>query len=173
MSKGNPESNWPQAKISKVPDIGANIGRLNEVMNLTPCKKNDPQGVAERINQMFEFCKEENRRPTVELLSAFIGVNRTTLWKWIEDENSEAGKLVERAKEIINVLLTEMALSKKAPYEMIIWLQKNHYLYRDISEHHFVQDKEPLPTRENIIQALPDIIPGEHDFDDEVFGDDE
>lgn len=162
----NPHSNFPQAKVSEIPDIGKSIGRLDEVMNLPPCKKNEPKEVEERIKQMFQFCKEDNRRPTVELLSAFLGVSRITLWKWQSDENSEAGRLVERAKEVINALLTEMAMTNKAPYPYVIWSQKNNEGYREVVELIPTRERETLPTKESIINKLPDLAPGEKDNED-------
>ena len=77
-------------------------------MELPPCKKCDPEGIKERIGLMFKYCEENDRRPTVELLSVFVGVSRTTLWQWEQDEHSEAGRIVARAKAAINAIITEI-----------------------------------------------------------------
>ena len=115
---------------------------------------------------MFKFCEEEERRPTVELLSAFLGVSRVALWKWQRDEESEAGRLIERAKAIINAFITELAMSGKAPYQYVIWNQKNNEGYRDVVEIVPGSVEKDLPDKEKIIKSLPDVLPGENDNDD-------
>ncbi len=166
MAKGNPSSNYPAAKLSQVPDIGKYMGRLDEIMELPPCKKSEPEEVKKRIGMMFKFCEEEERRPTVELLSAFLGVSRVALWKWQRDEESEAGRLIERAKAIINAFITELAMSGKAPYQYVIWNQKNNEGYRDVVEIVPGTVEKDLPDKEKIIKSLPDVLPGENDNDD-------
>lgn len=49
MAKGNPSSNYPAAKLSQIPKIGEYIKRFDELMELPPCKKCDPEGIKERI----------------------------------------------------------------------------------------------------------------------------
>ena len=114
MSKGNHNSNWPTAQQPNIThgEMSQYLNKFDEILNLPPCKKNDAEGVRKRIIEMFEYCEKEGRRPTVELLSAFMGVSRMALWKWQQDPQSEAGRLVERAKELINVLITEPLCAK-------------------------------------------------------------
>ena len=52
MAKGNPNSNYPAAKLSQIPKIGEYIKRFDELMELPPCKKCDPEGIKERIGLM-------------------------------------------------------------------------------------------------------------------------
>ena len=56
MAKGNPNSNYPAAKLSQIPKIGEYIKRFDELMELPPCKKCDPEGIKERIGLMFKYC---------------------------------------------------------------------------------------------------------------------
>lgn len=163
MAKGNPNSNFPAAKISQIPDVGKFVSGFDKIMELPPCRKNEPEEVQKRIEMMFKFCEENGRRPTVELLSVFLGVSRTGLWKWEHDENSEAGKIIGRAKAAINAIITEIGFSGTSPYQYAIWCQKNNFGYRDVFE--FVPGKnveDDLPSKETIIKKLPDLLPEEN-----------
>lgn len=166
MSKGNPNSNYPTAKLSQVPGVGEYSKRFGEIMDLPPCRKCDPEGIKERIGMMFKYCEENDRRPTVELLSVFVGVSRTTLWQWGQDENSEAGRIIERAKAAINAIITEIGFSGAAPYQYVIWNQKNNYGYRDVVELlPGTTNTVDLPDKEKIIKSLPNQLENETDSD--------
>lgn len=173
MAKGNPNSNYPAAKLSQVPKIGEYIKRFDELMEMPPCKKCDPEEIKERIRLMFKYCEENDRRPTVELLSVFVGVSRTTLWQWEQDEHSEAGRIVARAKAAINAIITEIGFAGAAPYPYIIWNQKNNYGYREVME--IIpgsKGTDDLPDKEKIIKSLPDFVESDTESDDEdIFGD--
>lgn len=167
----NYNSNYPAAKLSQVPDIGNYLKEFDEIMKIPPCRKSDPEGVRERISKMFQYCEENNRRPTVELLSAFIGVSRMSLWKWQQDETSEAGKLIEQAKALINAFLTELALTGNAPYPYVIWSQKNNEGYKEVVEILPGNKESELPEKEQIIKSLPEQLPDEIELElDELLG---
>lgn len=173
MAKGNQISNYPAAKLSQVPKIGEYTKQFGKLMELPPCRKCDPEGIKERVAMMFKYCEENDRRPTVELLSVFVGVSRVTLWQWEQDEHSEAGRAVERAKAAINAIITEIGFSGTAPYQYVIWNQKNNYGYRDVVE--VVpgsKGTDDLPDKEKIIKSIPDFVASDTEPDNEdILGD--
>lgn len=173
MAKGNPNSNYPTAKLSQVPGVGEYSKRFSEIMKLPPCRKCDPTEIKQRIEMMFKYCEENDRRPTVELLSVFVGVSRTTLWQWEQDEDSEAGRIVERAKAAINAIITEIGFSGAAPYQFVIWNQKNNYGYKDVVELlPGNKNIDNLPDKEKIIKSLPKQLECEADLDlEDILGD--
>ena len=166
--KGNPNSNYPAAKLSQVSKIGEYVKRFDELMELPPCRKCDPESVRERIKMMFKYCEENDRWPTVELLSVFIGVSRTTLWQWEQDEHSEAGRIVAHAKAAVNAIITELGFSGASPYPYVIWNQKNNYGYKGVVE--VIpggRSEDNLPDKEKIIKSLPDFVGSDMEPDNE------
>lgn len=166
----NRKNNFPNvAEPSATPqEISQSIKGFNELMKLKPCTKNEPDEVRKRIEDMFLYCENEGRKPTVELLTVFLGVTRTALWQWQQDPNSEAGQLVTQAKNLLNLLTTEWAMDGKLPYVYGIFLQKNHHGYSDTIDIAAVQRPnllETLPSKEQIIKRLPELADGETEPD--------
>lgn len=129
----NKKSNFPTTVQPQVTqeEIGEFVGMMDELRKLPPVHKNEPEKVRERLNYYFQYCTENGIKPSVEAMALCLGTSRQNLWKWENDENSEAGELVRRAKELINALLTTWTMSGKINPVYTIWLQKNNAGYSD------------------------------------------
>lgn len=159
----NKNSNFPNAKKPDCTpeEISKSLRGFDKIIELPPCTKNNPDLIRQRVAEMFRYCEAEGRKPTNEMLVTFLGVSRMCIWKWQQDESSEAGRLITQAKNLINVLLTEWGLENKVPFQMTLWLQKNWYGYRDVSDINISTSKnieEELPSRDQIIKRLPEIV---------------
>ncbi len=129
----NKNSNYPtNQKINCTPaEMGNKVLSLDELRKLPPVRKQDPDKVRERLDFYFKYCEENGLKPSVEGMSLATGISRQGMWKWEQDEHSEAGQLITRAKSLINTILTEFAMDGKLAFPYAIWLQKNHFSYSD------------------------------------------
>lgn len=152
----NKVSNFPNAAKPKATpeEIGQLVGVLDELRRLPPVNKNEPEKVKERLDYYFKYCEQNGVRCSVEGMVLALGKSRQTLWEWEHDNESKAGELVRRAKELINTLLTQWSMDGKMPFPYTIWLQKNHFSYSDnkVLEIKPYMEKEPI----NLEQQLED-----------------
>lgn len=159
------KSNFPSARASIPPEkMAEDVGKFKNIMNLPPCKKSNPEGIRQRLNEMMEFCSTEGVKPTVELMTAYLGVSRVTLLKW-QHEECEAGQIVETAKGIINAMMTEWAMRGEVAFPFIIWNQKNNYGYSEnvniTAINGAEQTLDSLPEKEEIIKRIHALPHGE------------
>lgn len=129
----NKNSNFPNnQKIDCTPtEMGEKIFSFDELRKLPPVRKQEPDKVRERLDFYFKYCEKYGLKPSVEAMALALGVRRQSLWVWEQDENSEAGQLVARAKSLINAVLTEFTMNGRLAFPYTIWLQKNHFQYAD------------------------------------------
>ncbi len=129
----NKNSNYPtNQKIDCTPtEMGDKVSLFNELRKLPPVRKQEPDGVRERLNYYFKYCEERGLKPSVEGMALCLGTSRQNLWLWEQDEHSEAGQLITRAKSLINAVLTEFTMNGRLAFPYTIWLQKNHFQYAD------------------------------------------
>ncbi len=168
----NKVSNFPNAAKPKATpqEVGQLVGIMDELRQLPPVSKGEPDLVEERLNLYFKFCTDHGIKCSVEGMQLALGRSRQCLWEWEQDAQSKAGQLVARAKELINAMLVEWSADGKMPFPFAIWLQKQHYNY---SDNHVLEVKpytEPhtISIEEQIEQAglrwdeaLQEYIPAE------------
>lgn len=129
----NSPTNW-MARLEA--DREANSGlltMLNHFRQLPPVHKNEPEQIQSRLDEYFKACSEAGAVPTIESMSLALGVSRISLWKWANDDNSEAGQIIARAREMINATIATATAGGKLNAIYSIWLQKNHFNYSDVS----------------------------------------
>lgn len=141
----NRKSNYPTTAQPQATqeEIGQLVGAMDALRKLPPVKKQEPEKVKERLDYYFKYCAENGVKPSVEALSLACGVSRQSLWEWEHDTQSESGRLVARAKELINSLLTSWTLSGKINAVYTIWLQKNNSGYSDTKTLEIKPQTEP------------------------------
>jgi len=124
----NSPTNWKEnVEIVENSNI---LSIFDKFRRLPPVSKHDVQGISERLDLYFNTCAQSKFIPTVESMTLALGVSRQAVWKW-QQEECEAGRLISRAKEYINSLLTTATLQGEVAFPYAIWLQKNHFQYSD------------------------------------------
>lgn len=91
---------------------------------------NDPDRVEDRVRWFFDQCANFNTRPTVALLAVALNTSRQTMWQW-EQKGGRLGEIISQAKRILNALLEDWSVNGKINPVSAVWLQKNHFHYRD------------------------------------------
>ncbi len=91
---------------------------------------NEPEQVRERVKWFFNQCARHDTRPTVALLAVALNTSRQTMWQW-EKRGGELGEIISQAKRILNALLEDWSVCGKINPVAAVWLQKNHFGYRD------------------------------------------
>ena len=134
----------------------------------------DPKQVEERVMQYFDFCQQHNLFPGIAGLSNWLGVHRDTLnsWKRGEFRKDTHQKIIQRAYDLIEVVLTDMLMDDRIPSPTGIFLLKSMFGYRDRFdiglEAAAKQSRDPLAdlrttdaelARKYLIDAIPDDDP--------------
>jgi hypothetical protein len=104
---------------------------FDKFRQLQAVRKNNPEEVAERLNKYFSMCSESDLLPSVESMCLCLGISRQTACEWEKDVNSESGRLVRRAKDLVNSMITQGAMVGSINAIYTIWLQKNNAGYAD------------------------------------------
>lgn len=175
MAKGNPNSNFPNAQqpTLKPGEMGDIVAAMEELRELPEINTNAPDELEKRVKFFFEWCIEKQLRPGVELLALSIGVSRQTLWNW-EQTGGRKGEIVGRAKQVIASLLEQWSICGKINPATSCFLLKNHFGYRDQYEVAAVpvNPLNSLPTKEEIVKGIPQMMSNEKEPDiEDILGD--
>lgn len=131
-------NNFPTSvvKNNKMPPemIENSLETMQSFFDLPPIKKGDCEGLQERLDNFFSECSTKQMIPSVELLSCALGVSRQTIWQWENSNDKEFARLIIQAKNIINALMVQGALTGNQNFAYTIWLQKNNYGYKENME---------------------------------------
>jgi hypothetical protein len=126
---------------------------FDKFRQLQAVRKNNPEEVAERLNKYFSMCSESDLLPSVESMCLCLGISRQTACEWERDVNSESGRLVRRAKDLVNSMITQAAMFGSINAIYTIWLQKNNAGYADspqkIEVSHTSDDSEVMQELEH------------------------
>lgn len=161
MSKGNPNSNFPNAQkpAVKPAEMSGTVAAIEELRELPKVNSNDPEELENRIQHFFAWCVEKQLRPGVELLALALGTTRQSLWNW-EHEGGARGEIIGRAKQVLAALLEQWSLCGKLNPVTSCFLFKNHWNYKDQFSITTAQPNN-IPTKEEIIKSIPQIAKGE------------
>lgn len=122
--------NYPAQQQPKL-EPGELAVKINTVKGLSDWEfTNDPDLVEKRIDWFFKYCAERDIRPTVALLAVALNTSRQTLWGW-EQKGGRLGNSISQAKRVLNALLEDWEVTGRINPVAAIWLQKNHFLYRE------------------------------------------
>lgn len=103
----------------------------------------DAKQIADRCQWYFEYCAEHDVRPTIQALCLSLGCVRQTLINW-ESEDSERGRIITRAKQIIRTLIEQWSVSGRLSPPISIFWSKNVLGYVDTVQVTAVQQESPL-----------------------------
>lgn len=113
---------------------GDNTKYLNHSLKIAELPRIDTKNIEqlkERITRYFEICAEDDMKPSVAGLALAIGVDRRTLWKWTQSENSDRVDTVKRAYAILDLQMNDYMQNGKINPVSGIFLMKNNFGYQD------------------------------------------
>lgn len=130
-------------------DIAKAINASFKYLNV-PRPQNDDE-IAERINNYFQDCFDNDDIPLIENMALAIGVTRTTLWEWEnggKGSNPVRANMVKKAKEILAGIDAFLVSKGKIPQVTYIFRAKNFFGMKDQQEV-VVTPNNPLGDEQN------------------------
>lgn len=140
----------PEDERKRILSFNMALLRLNKV------DKNNVQQVSDRVNDYMSICERYNILPTVASFALAFGIDRVTLWTWINNKND-----VIKNPEVLNILKSIYS-SINAQYEVMLtegkiipvsgfFMLQNNYGYRNTTDHVITTAAE---NNENIIDIV-------------------
>lgn len=136
-----------------------------ELMSWPVIDHTDPKQVEDRCAKYFEFCAETGSKPGMAALALALGIDRMTLWRYLNGITSPAatvGPVLKRAYAVMNMLMEEFMVSGKINVVAGIFLLKNNYGYKDQTDV-VVTPNQPLGEQKSAetlaqeyLQSIPD-----------------
>lgn len=119
-------------------------------LSLPPIDISDPRQVEQRINEYFDFCEQNDRKPSMLGIANWLGVSRDTLnsWKRGECRADTHSDLVKKTLGMLEEILVDYFQNGKVNPTSGIFLLKNMFGYRDVTEH-VVTPPSPLQVDSN------------------------
>lgn len=105
-------------------------------MSLPPIDISDPKQVEQRMNEYFDFCESNDRKPSMIGLANWIGIDKTTLssWKRGEYRNETHSPLIIKAVEMLEELWMDYMQNGKINPASGIFIAKNLFQYKDTAD---------------------------------------
>jgi hypothetical protein len=146
-------------------ELGQMIQNAMAIYNLPDIDTNNEEQVRERIGVYFKLCAEREMKPSVSGMAMALGVDRMTLWKWVNGAVPSKPKAVidtvKKAYHILNFMIEEYMQNGKINPVSGIFLMKNNFGYRDQSEVVITpnQANSDVPTQAEIEARYRDALP--------------
>ena len=127
-----------------------------KIAKLPRINPNDPEALAQRIEEYFTVCANDSLCPAVAGFALALGIDRRTLWTWITEttgtiKNPLSLDLLKNAYSIINSQYEYMLNGNKINPVSAIFLLKNNMGYKDQTDH-------VLTARQDIPESESDIV---------------
>ena len=92
--------------------------------------------IKKKIDDFWDWCKQNDYIPDTEILCKYLNVNRSTLWRWeIDEDNSNLCNLIKNVKNDIFAYKKQLAMRGKMNATIFIFDAKNNHGYVDKIEH--------------------------------------
>ena len=98
------------------------------------------EAVRQRVLDYFNTCDANDMKPSIESLALAFGVNRKTIWSWVNDGEGtltmpvESLNMIKSAHRAINAMLADYMQDGKINPIPAIFLMKNNMGYSDQTE---------------------------------------
>lgn len=155
-------------------ELGQMIQNAMAIYNLPEIDTNNEEQVRERIGVYFKLCAEREMKPSVSGMAMALGVDRMTLWKWVNGATPSKPKgvidTVKKAYHILNFMIEEYMQNGKINPVSGIFLMKNNFGYRDQTEVVVTpnQVNADVPTQAEIEARYRDALPPADEGEDET-----
>ena len=139
---GKGKGSRPDSSIqNSLPEaVKSNILRHNmRLYNLDKVKdRNNPVEISERLQTYFALCASDNIMPTIAGMAFSLGINRVTLWDWINGKretikNHDVVNILKNAYSFIESQYEDMLTNGKIIPVSAFFLMKNNFGYQDTS----------------------------------------
>ena len=145
------------------PGDNARYLRLARVsLSLPPIDIADPDQVQKRINDYFDFCEENDRKPNIIGMANWLGVDRRTVQSWKNGTYRSETHLpiIKKAIDLLEELWVDYMQNGKMNPASGIFLAKNLFQYSDtqqivVTPNVPYQDGD-VKNVDEVVQALPD-----------------
>lgn len=126
-------------------------------LDLPPIDISDANAVERRIQDYFNFCFENDRKPSVIGMCNWLGINRDTLNQWKNGDCRCATHtdMIRKAYGLLEELWTDYMINGKVNPASGIFLGKNLFGYKD------TQDVVITP-KQGITDENPDTVAGKY-----------
>ena len=132
-------------------------------VNLPPLDIANPEQVSERIEMYFDFCEQNDRKPSMLGIANWLGVSRDTLnsWKRGEYRAETHSDLIEKAVMILEELWTDYMQNGLVNPVSGIFLGKVMFGYKDVQDYILTakpllgEDADPTTLAGKYTEALP------------------
>lgn len=122
-------------------------------------KLSDPNNLDEvnyHIDQYLDLCMNNLVSPTVAGLALSLGIDRRTLWQWMEGinnviKNPEVKDTLKSVYSQIATMYEEMLTEGKIVPVSAIFLMKNNHGYKDQTDHILTARQDIPETEDSII----------------------
>lgn len=155
-SSGKPRKRPLRNDLSKFgeenTDVGDNSKFLKYAMaswKLPKIDISDPKQVEDRIYKYFEYCYENDRKPSIVGMANWLGVSRETLnsWKRGDTRNATHTDTVQKAIQLMEEQWVDYMMNGKVNPASGIFLGKNFYQYKDVID---IKPVAPDPLGEQV-----------------------
>lgn len=130
---------------AKPGDNAASLRHAMASLALPKIDTSDPAQVEQRINDYFEYCIANDRKPSMIGIANWVGVDATTINSWEREEYRTLthSPIIKRAKAIMHEQWVDYMQNGKINPASGIFLGKNMFGYKDTQDV-VVTPKNPL-----------------------------
>lgn len=146
-------------------EISKMLGQAMTLSHWPAIDTDNAEQIAERIDQYYRFCFDNDIKPDMSGMALAIGVSRSTLWKWengVESNKPQAIRnTLKKGREINEYLMTQLMQNGKLNPVTAIFLLKNNHGFKDqqdiiITPNNPLDNGNPEETRKKYLDALPE-----------------
>lgn len=160
--KGNNlKANFMQENVKKG-DNSRYLRMARAAVELPPINIADPEQVGQRIGQYFDFCEQNDRKPSMLGIANWLGVSRDTLnsWKRGEYRSETHSDLIEKAVMILEELWADYMQNGLVNPVSGIFLGKIMFGYKDVQDYVLTpmplgEAGDPSTIKDKYQNALP------------------
>ena len=135
----------------------------------------EPEQVKARIGQYFQICAEDDMKPSVAGMALAFGVDRRTLWKWVNGIEcayipAESRDSLKKAYQFLNAQMENYMQNGKINPVAGIFLMKNNMGYVDKQEMVLTPNQQlgdQVPAEDLEKKYLEDVVSASGDYDSE------
>ena len=105
-------------------------------MNLPPIDISDPKQVEKRLEEYFNFCEENDRKPQMVGMANWLGISRDQLSAWKRGDFRAATHtpIIRKAVGLLEELWVDYMQDGKINPANGIFLAKNMFQYKDVQD---------------------------------------